>query len=677
MNQCIFIIALNLCIWGQLNAQNKIQWASKLVAVSSEFVDYDKPQSNQFKGEQLLGKPDKLPAYGQSPCAWSPATQNNPQGEWVKVAFEEPMFIEQVAVAENYNPGAITHVYVYDVSDTEKLLYKNINVGPITAKGRIFSIEAKSDFPVKAVKIVLNTSKVPGFNQIDAIAISNSKEPVEAKINLAENLDLKSQPENLGVNINSRYQEIAPMVTPDGKTIYFTRSKHPENTGSPEKQDVWYAAIQPDGSFGKAQNIGAPINTPQHNSSFSITPDGNTMMLNNVYNEDGTLDKGLSLTHRVSQNQWSKPEKVVIQGYYNNNNYSEFCLSQDGKILLMTVQRNDSRGGKDIYFSRLQPDGTWSTPANLGNVVNTAASETSPFLASDSKTLYYSTGGLSGYGSNDIFVTRRLDETWTNWSEPQNLGPEINTPQWDAYFSISAKADFAYYTSYANSMGESDIFRVRLSEDNKPEPVALIQGRVFNAKTKQPIQATIVYEILPSGDNAGKALSNPQTGDYKVVLPLQKNYAILAEAKGFLSVDENINLLDSANYTEIQKDLYLVPIETGGKFQLNNIFFKRTDWYLLPESYPELNRLIKALKENPTMEIRLEGHTEIFGKRKDQYNLAENRVKSVKRYLVEEGGIDPKRITLKSYGGDRPVSLGRTEEERAANRRVEVNILRR
>ncbi|MEO1655157.1 MAG: flagellar motor protein MotB, partial [Bacteroidota bacterium] len=410
--------------------------------------------------------------------------------------------------------------------------------------------------------------------------------------------------ENLGPNINSSYQEIAPMVTPDGKRIYFTRSRHPENIGSAEKQDVWYAEIKTDGSFAAARNIGKPINTPQHNSSFSITPDGNQMLLNNVYNEDGTLEKGLSITRRISENRWEKPQKVIIEDYYNRNKYSEFCLSQDGKVLLMTVQRNDSYGGKDIYFSRLNANGSWSRPKNLGAVVNTAASETSPFLASDGKTLYFSTGGLSGYGSNDIFVSRRLDETWTKWSEPQNLGPEINTPYWDAYFTISAKADYAYYTTYARSMGESDIFRVRLSDINKPDPVALIQGNVYNAKTKQPIQATILYELLPDGENAGKAISNGDNGEYKVVLPLDKNYALLAEAKGFLSVDENIDLSGETEYMEIKKDLYLVPIETGATVRLNNIFFERSQFFLLPESYPELNRLIKTLEDNSSMEIR-------------------------------------------------------------------------
>lgn len=439
MNKCIVMVIGLIGAGISATAQSSVQWASEVLGVSSQFVDFERPQPNQYKAEQALGKPDKLPAFGESPCAWSPATKSNPNGEWIKLGFAQPVPIAQIAVAENCNPGAISAVYAYDAGGTKHLLYRNPNVGPISAKGRMFSILSKTDFPVKAVELVLSTDKVPGFNQIDAVAISGSTDEIEAEINLAEKMEVKSKPENLGESINSIYQEIAPMVTPDGRTIFFTRSQHPDNVGNTQKQDVWYAEVKPEGNFGEALNIGPPINTPQHNSSFSITPDGNTMLLNNVYNDDGTLEKGLSTTRRSSSNQWAKPEKVVIQDYYNLNDFSEFCLSQDGKILLMTVQRNESNGDKDIYFSRLQSDGTWSTPQNLGSTVNTAASETSPFLASDGKTLYYSTAGLSGYGSNDIYVTRRLDNTWTNWSEPQNLGPEINTPQWDAYFSISAR----------------------------------------------------------------------------------------------------------------------------------------------------------------------------------------------------------------------------------------------
>ncbi|TAF67852.1 MAG: flagellar motor protein MotB [Cytophagales bacterium] len=661
-----------------LHAQDiQVQWASKVIAVSSE--DNSDSLMQQYRAKQVLGKPNKLPASGLSPCAWSPLTDSNPQGEWIKVAFDVPMPIQQVAIAENFNPGAITQIFLYDESGTEyPAIYQNLNITNIGG-GRMFNIViAPTSYNVAAIKLVLSTMKVNGVNQIDAIAISNSREPIRAEINIAETAvtdkEIKSTPENLGININSEVQEVSPVIAPDGKTIYFTRLKHPGNLGPDKKQDVWFALAETDSTFQMAQNIGSPINTIHHNSSFSITPDGNKMLLNNVYLPDGTLSKGLSITTKIDNNTWGMPKEVVINDYYNNNRYSEFCLSANGQVLLMTTERRDTYGGKDIYVSFLQGDGTWSRPKNLGNKVNTPDNETSPFLATDGLTLYYSTAGMSGYGSNDIFVTRRLDDSWENWSEPENLGASINTPNWDAYFSIPANGKYAYYSSYHNSKGDADIFRVKLSDKNKPKPVVLITGTVYNDKTKEPMGADIIYEILGTSDKVGQATANAQTGTYKIVLPIEKLYSIHAEAKGFFPIDDNIDLTNITEYTEIKKDLYLAPIIRGESFRLNNIFFVRAKAELLPESFPELHRLAITMKENSTMIIELHGHTEPFGDAKELKRLSEDRVIAVKNYLVGEG-VESIRISYKAFGGSKPISTEKTEEARALNRRVEVKIL--
>ncbi len=676
--QYILTIVFNLFIIGALFSQDiKVQWAGSVLGFSSQ-DNTDTLNNVQFKAKQILGIPNKLPAFGLSPCAWSPSTPDNPQGEWIQVGFSEPMIIKQVAVAENFNPGAITQIFLYDESGREyPAIYQNMNVINMTG-GRMFSITMQeTTYKVAAVKIMMNTQKVAGINQIDAIAISNSDQIIEAKINLPEKQEgfEISKPENLGTNVNSTYQEVSPVVSPDGRALYFTRSKHPENIGDDKKQDVWVAEIQPDSSFAMAKNMGSPVNTIHHNSSFSVSPDGNQMLLNNVYLPDGDLKKGLSITTKTSNNTWSTPQEVIIEGYYNDNTYSEFCLSADGNILLMTCQRKDSYGGKDMYVSFKTGTNTFGTPKNLGAAVNTADSETSPFLAADGKSLYFSTSGLSGYGSNDVFVSRRLDESWQNWSTPQNLGDQINTPNWDAYFSIVASGRYAYYTSYANSLGEADIFRVKLSKVNRPEPIILISGTVYNAKTRLPMSADLAYEILSTGETVGKGISNPQTGAYKIILPLGKVYGLRAEQQGFFPIDTSFDLSTAKEYIEIKKDLYLTPIEKGGEFQLNNIFFERAKSDLMPQSYPELERLAVVLKDNPLMEIELDGHTEPFGDAKVLQKLSEDRVISVRRFLVSQG-IAESRIKVKGYGGTKPLTLEKTEEARASNRRVVVKVLK-
>jgi len=679
----VILVLLSVHFINFLFAQDapKVLWASEVVAFSSQ----ENSKSPQFKASQVLGKPNKLPAGGSSPCAWQPESEDNPNGEWIKVRFDEAINIKQVAVGENFNPGSVSQIYLYDEEDKEyAAIYNNMNVSNLGSGARMFSVFVPlTEYKVKAVKIVLSTFKVKGFNQIDCIAISDSDEPVKAEINVIANdsdFEINSKPENLGTNVNSEFQEVSPIIAPDGKTIYFTRAKHPRNMGDvpskEKKQDVWYATINEDGSFNEAVNIGKPINTDQNNSSFSITPDGNEMLLNNSYKEDGSLTKGLSITTRTKEGNWSFPKDLVIEGYYNKNKYSEFCLSASKQYLLMTTERDDSYGDKDIYVSFAQP-GTnlWSIPLNLGAIVNTISGETSPFLASDEKTLYYSTAGLSGYGYNDIFVTKRLDDTWQNWSTPQNLGPSINTPMWDAYFTIDASGKYAYYASYYNTLGDCDVFRVKLSEKSKPDPVALIQGQVLNAHTNEPVAAQIIYEILPESSKAGEALSNGQDGNYKVILGLGKLYGIRAEVKGYFPVEENLDLSELKDYQEITKNLYLTPIQKGEVFRLDHIYFVRAKAKLLPESNAELDRLVNILNENASLVIELDGHTEPFGDPKELKELSKNRVLAVRKYLLEQG-VNEAQIKYKAFGGTLPLNRESDEASRAQNRRVEVKVLK-
>jgi outer membrane protein OmpA-like peptidoglycan-associated protein len=670
---CIIGLAV-LVLAASANAQVPVQWASKVLGFSSEFQDPRTPR--QYGAEQILGKPNKLPAIGSSPCAWMPSQESNPGAEeWIKVGYSEPMRIRQVAIAENLNAGSVSRIYAYDEQNREYLLFENTKDTTRTP-GRIMNVMVpETAYRVTALKLVLKTSRIKGWNQIDAIGISSATEPVEATINVIPNATAKVRRENLGRSINSQYDEICPVISPDGKTLYFTRAMHPGNTGNPENQDVWYAEIDNNGQFKPAKNMGPPVNTPQHNSSFSITPDGNTMLLNNKYMPDGRLYKGLSMTHRT-ENSWSFPEPVNISKYYNDNDYAEFTLAQNGRVLIMTAQRKDSYGSKDLYVSFLQAGNTWSEPKNMGPVVNTADDETSPFIASDGVSLYYSTGGLSGYGNKDVFVSKRLDDTWLNWTEPQNLGPAINTDAWDAYYTIPASGEYAYFVSDKESLGENDIFRVKLDKSAQPDPVVLVHGRIFNAETKQPIVGEITYASVAKSSEGGKATANPASSGYKVVLPLKQKYTFTAHAKGYMPAEESLDLSLDTAYREIRQDLYLVPIAEGQVVRLNNIFFEQSQYELLEASFTELNRVAELMKENPEMEIRLEGHTDNIGDFMLNVELSKNRVLTVKEYLVNQG-IDANRIQFKAYGGTQPIASNANEDSRKQNRRVEFVILRK
>ncbi len=336
----------------------------------------------------------------------------------------------------------------------------------------------------------------------------------------------------------------------------------------------------------------------------------------------------------------------------------------------MNVRREDTQGSSDLYVSFLEKDGSWSEPKNLGQKINTTGSECCAFLAADDATLYYSTNGLNGFGSNDVYLARRLDDTWQNWSEPLNLGPPVNSDGWDAYYTIPAKGDYAYFVS------GGDIFRVRATPEQAPKPVILMYGNVYNQKTKEFIpDASVRYEYLKDGKEAGVARTNPQNGEYKIVLPYGHAYCFRAEAKGFISVNDNFDANNLKEYTEIKRDLYLVPIEVWQVVRINNIFFDFAKSTLKPESYPELNRVVEFLNDNPSVNIELSGHTDAIGADADNLKLSSDRAKSVMDYFVSKN-ISASRMSSKGYGESLPVASNDTEEGRALNRRVEFKILK-
>ncbi len=667
----IFFLLLFFLISFIATAQ-KTFWASKVVAFSSEYSDAKTTKEN--RAIQVLGKPSKLPQVGISACAWQPLTQNNTQEEFLIVSFDTLMPIQQVAIAENYGQGSIVRVEAFDEFDNLKTLWINRSA-PSNEIGKMLNLVLSKPTPykVRSIKIVLNTTRTKGWTQIDAIGISQATTPIRAVVNVAKNLPAAVLKENLGSNINSAYREIAPVISPDGKTLYYTRWEHPENLGKDKNQDIWYSELQNDRKWSMARPMAAPINNTEHNAICAISPDGKTILLNNVYLKDGSMLKGVSMSTKNDRG-WDFPKALAIRNFNNKSDYAEYSFSPNGRVLILTGQFRETNGGKDIYLSFQQPDGTWSEPVNAGKVINTAEDEGTPFIAADGKTLYFSTRGLSGYGSSDIFVTRRLDDTWLKWSEPENLGAGINTPEWDGYFSVSALGDYAYYSSQENSIGDEDIFKFKVPESIKPETVIQLTGGVFNYVDKKLIDAKIKVQSLTDADTVCVTF-DPQTGDYKLMLPAKKTYSISASKKGFMPFSEILDFSKENNFKEIKKNIFLLPIEAGQRMTLNSVFFEQSKFDILPNSYPELDRIVVVMKENPTMEIMLEGHTDNQGDWNANLTLSKQRVDEVKKYLANKG-VDMKRIQTQGYGSTRPVASNNSEEKRKFNRRVEFMIVK-
>jgi len=644
----------------------QVQWAAYVIDKSSEY------HHKEYGAAQALGKPNRLPAGGESTVAWSPYWDSEGE-EWIKVGYSTPVKISQVVVAESHNPGAVAQVVLIDRGGIEHTVYINDGPRPRTEKSRMLHVRfSKTTYQVEAVKVVLNTRAVPGFNHIDAIGVCPEQVNIEVKINLAK-IDFLTDPKNVGSNINSLNAEVHPLISPDGETLYFTRKNHPRNLGSEKRDDIWYSTMNEDHTWGPAQNMGPPLNSEGHNFINAISPDGNLALVGGTYGDHSTKDK-LFLTRRTSLS-WTIPREIQIDDYYNLVEYNSFHMGVDGKTLVMSVKRHDSYGVKDLYVSFQRGDGTWTGPKNLGQTINSGGDEVTPFLAADGKTLYFSSDGHPGYGSNDIFMTKRLDDTWTSWTEPLNLGLKINSSDWDAYYSVPAAGDIAYFTSYDNSLGSADIFEIRLHEEVQPDVVALIFGKVLEVNTNSPIEARIDYESSKYDTATGFVLSTPVSGEYKMVVPVNSDYVLTAHAKGYYAVARKVHIPSKSVYVEYEVTLYMYPAVVGAVIPLNNIFFDVDEVVLRHESYEELDRCVTFMRANPGNFIEIGGHTNDDCSAGYCVELSLKRAKAVRDYLIESG-IHPEKVTSKGYGKTRPIATNETVEGRERNQRVEFTVLK-
>ncbi len=378
--------------------------------------------------------------------------------------------------------------------------------------------------------------------------------------------------------------------------------------------------------------------------------------------------------------------------------------------MILAIERNDSEGDLDLYYSKIKSDGTWTAPKTMGSVLNTLTGDFSPFLAADNRTLYFASFGHPGLWKCRYFRLQKNRERVGKLDSPKESWPGNQHNKWDAYFSIPANGKFAYLVSTENSLGSSDILRIKLRDDElteitepsrtelevrnneeeeiekefvevevvknddnwqaedglsfTPNPVVIVHGRILDAETKQPLSASLTYATFKTeGTNGGIANSNPSTGEYKIILPYGSHYEFTAKSNNHISASDNVNIVGTGEYIEVEKNFYLTPLKVGKAVRINNVFFARSKPKLLDKSYPELDRLVNFMEENKSIHIRIEGHTDGIGNPVELMRLSWDRVAAVKQYLYAKG-ISESRIDGKGYGRSNPIAPNNTEENR-------------
>ncbi|MBS1904343.1 MAG: OmpA family protein [Bacteroidetes bacterium] len=496
---------------------------------------------------------------------------------------------------------------------------------------------------------------------------------------------------NLGPSVNSAKEEFSPTLSVDGTTLYFTKDN---GTSEDEYDEDIMVSEFSNGAWQPAKDVGSGINTKSSESVNSIAADGMTMVLFGNY--ASSLGRGdLFYSVKQSDGSWGEvhhfPEPINTKDFEGDG-----CLTSDGTAMLFSSDRpggvgafhekgqpyhGDKWGNTDIYVTLRQPDGTWGTPINLGPTINTSFSERKAFLHPDGKTLYFCSDGHAGLGMFDIFKSTRLNDTsWTEWSEPVNLGKEINNGADNFGYRVSTDGTKAYLSldNREDGYGGGDIYTMTLSEAAKPAAVATISGTVTDENGK-PLVANIRWEDLSRNRTVGELSSDPTSGSFFITLPLEKNYGYYAEKPGYYPVSKNIDLRAATTPMRQTENIVLVSIgslrDEGKGIRLNNLFFDFNKAELQHESYPELDRLVTFLHTYPDLKVEIGGHTDNKGSAQYNLSLSKKRAQSVVDYLADHG-CERDRLIAKGYGDTRPVASNDTDEGRTQNRRVEVRFIK-
>ncbi len=566
----------------------------------------------------------------------------------------------------------------------EQQQWKLVPAGPLGS----FQLENKSEARVAALAV---SDK---FNGTAVVLQKNNGRATQQwrlfrlRLNVLEGPSPFGVPRLLAGAVNTIGNELHPLLSPDGTALYFARTKFAGNTeGNTDSGDAWRSESKDHGqTWGPPVRLDA-LNTQQNNEVVAARAD--KVVVRGTYEPGAFRDEGISHLPVVAATSGAAkgvhPVPIAINNLYSASPATGFFVSADEKLLLLSLERGDSEGGNDLYLSRRRADGGYGDPLSLGPVLNSPGFDFAPWLAPDGKTLYFASYGHMGYGSADLFVSTRLDDSWTRWSEPRNLGPALNGPGFNAYLSLSADGKTAYFSSSATANGTKDIWRTgravpadslpksaEVAEVSEANGRAYLSGRVLDARTKQPIPGALVKaNLLGTGRNSTQfnaSVRSDNSGNYQMSL-LPGRYALSAVG-GLLTMADTLAASGSP-----RRDLLLRPAAVGDKVDLPSIIFAQGKATLLGSSFLELNRLAIALQASPAVEVRLEGHTDNVGPADKNQQLSEDRVAEVKRYLVGRG-IAETRITTIGYGGTKPRYGNDREETRRLNRRVELAIVK-
>ena len=450
--------------------------------------------------------------------------------------------------------------------------------------------------------------------------------------------------------ISTVENEYLSILSPDNQMALFTREikllpdKNTLFQSVKQKEKFMFSLLQNDGTFSEGEEMPEPFNLNDNEGGATLTINNNTLYYtvckytknNTYYNCD------IYFSDYVNE-EWTKIKSVSDKINQSTTWESQPSISSDGKILYFISDRPGGNGGYDIYKSIKNEKGEWGYPINLGPKINSAGNEKSPFIHPDGKTLYFSSDGRMGLGGYDIFYSR-LD-TNGNWSKPKNIGYPINSRDDEIGFFVSTDGSHGFFASNKlKGKGGWDLYSFELYNDARPEKVLFIKGTVKSEAIAEPVKARIELKNLETRKISEIPLDTT-TGNYVAIAPFNDDYIMTVKKAGYVYETRYISRIDSTFKTPARIDVEIEPIELNKSYRINDIYFDFNKSDLTHESKAVLDQLIEFLDENPKIQIQIQGHTDNIGNDIENLRLSENRARSVYNYLVDKG-IKSTRLTL-------------------------------
>lgn len=488
------------------------------------------------------------------------------------------------------------------------------------------------------------------------------------------------EPQNMGEAINTKKAEYYPSITADGSQFVYTRLVDDARSFGGKNENI-YTSSSREGTWFPSIPV-QELNTEYNEGAPTISGNGKTMVFTacELHGEYGGERTGLgSCDLFISYKVDGKWQPAVNMGKPVNSKYWETqpSLTADGKTVFFIrgVPGSDRKPkNQDIYYSRMKVDGKWSIPVKISPRVNTPDQEESVFVHPDGSTMYFSSNGHVGMGGLDLYVARR--DSGGRWQRPVNLGYPINTHKDENSILVSPNGQLAYFASdREGGFGDLDLYSFNLYEDVRPLPTTFARGKVVDANTGKPVLADFVITDIDERRKNQTFSSDPQTGEFIVAVATDRNYAVTVKSKGYLPHSQTFSLGKAPAGSGYDIDIQLEPLDIGKSVVLENLYFDLDSDVLKKNSTHELSELASFLRTHPDVVIELGGYTDSQGEEEYNLDLSSRRAEAVKRYLTLTEQIQEDRIQTKGYGSANPIASNDTEEGRAKNRRTELKIV--